>query len=83
MHSVVIIDFFMDLPSPPKCELGFEKLEFDHGSLKENIAREVQKLDIMQDEEGFVYFHDVLYKAFKRVYRNFTFEKDNYFHKIL
>ena len=64
MQSVVLIDFFQDLPP----ELGFEE-----NALRFNVAQEINRLDIYYDKDLYVYFRDVLYHVFRRVFRTFEF----------
>ena len=76
MHNEVLLNFFIDLPPPPK--LGFEK-----GTIRFTIAREIAKLDIYKDKNSFVYFRDVLYHTFKRLFGNFYFKKGFLLHDFL
>jgi hypothetical protein len=40
------------------------------GMQKEVIIRNIVKMDLVSDDEGFVYFNDLLYVSMKRLYGN-------------
>lgn len=56
-----LIDFF----SAMEPGLGMK------GASKKEIIRVIVKMDLMSDDEGFIYFNDLLLKSMKRVYGNF------------
>ena len=41
------------------------------GVSKKEIIRAIVKMDLMSDDEGFIYFNDLLMKTMKRIYGNF------------
>lgn len=70
MHYKDLMSFFIKLG--PQLG-GFKKLksEFD----KNDAAQKVFKMGLEQDEENAVYFNDVLYSCFKRVFGTDLFKK--------
>jgi len=56
-----------ELPAPLGCK----------GESKARIAREILKMNLEIDHEGFIYFNELLYSCMKRAYGNLEETDEN------
>lgn len=63
-----LVAFFSSMEEPlgmaPRQRKGQPEKQVD----KKNVIKEIVKMDLEADEEGFVYFNELLFKTMKRVY---------------